>query len=34
MQTGYQPTQRTTPTRYRERAHYDRETVHRSWTSP
>ncbi|MGZ4512826.1 MAG: pyridoxamine 5'-phosphate oxidase family protein, partial [Mycobacterium sp.] len=29
MQTGYQPTQRTTPTRYRERAHYDRETVHR-----
>ncbi|OJZ71647.1 flavin-nucleotide-binding protein [Mycobacterium paraffinicum] len=29
MVTGYQPTQRTTPTRYRERARYDRETVHR-----
>lgn len=29
MATGYQPTQRTTPTRYRERARYDRETVHR-----
>ncbi|OBI12828.1 pyridoxamine 5'-phosphate oxidase family protein [Mycobacterium sp. E2497] len=28
MQTGYQPTPRTTPTRYRERMHYDRETVH------
>ena len=28
MQTGYQPTPRTTPTRYRERARYDRETVH------
>ena len=28
MQTGYEPTQRTTPTRYRERAHYDRRTVH------
>jgi nitroimidazol reductase NimA-like FMN-containing flavoprotein (pyridoxamine 5'-phosphate oxidase superfamily) len=28
MQTGYEPTPRTTPTRYRERAHYDRETVH------
>lgn len=25
----YQPTPRTTPTRYRERARYDRETVHR-----
>lgn len=29
MATGYQPTQRTTPTRYRERARYDRATVHR-----
>ncbi len=29
MDTAYQPTDRTTPTRYRERAHYDRETVHR-----
>ncbi|OBH94545.1 pyridoxamine 5'-phosphate oxidase family protein [Mycobacterium scrofulaceum] len=29
MATGYQPTQCTTPTRYRERARYDRETVHR-----
>ncbi|OBH97950.1 pyridoxamine 5'-phosphate oxidase family protein [Mycobacterium sp. E2733] len=28
MHTGYEPTPRTTPTRYRERAHYDRETVH------
>ena len=28
METAYQPTPRTTPTRYRERAHYDRETVH------
>jgi len=27
--TTYRPTARTTPTRYRERAHYDRETVHR-----
>ncbi len=26
---AYQPTPRTTPTRYRERAHYDRETIHR-----
>ncbi len=26
---GYRPTPRTTPSRYRERAHYDRETVHR-----
>ncbi len=26
---GYRPTPRTTPTRYRERAQYDRETVHR-----
>jgi uncharacterized protein len=25
---AYQPTRRTTPTRYRERAHYDREIVH------
>ncbi|GAB3010815.1 pyridoxamine 5'-phosphate oxidase family protein [Mycobacterium bourgelatii] len=33
MQTGtdstYRPTPHTTPTRYRERARYDRETVHR-----
>ncbi|OCB39779.1 flavin-nucleotide-binding protein [Mycobacterium malmoense] len=29
MHTGYEPTPRTTPTRYRERAHYDRDTVHR-----
>ena len=29
MGTTYRPTARTTPTRYRERAHYDRETVHR-----
>jgi nitroimidazol reductase NimA-like FMN-containing flavoprotein (pyridoxamine 5'-phosphate oxidase superfamily) len=29
MDTAYRPTPRTTPTRYRERAHYDRETVHR-----
>lgn len=29
MDTAYHPTPRTTPTRYRERAHYDRETVHR-----
>lgn len=28
MRTGYEPTPRTTPTRYRERAHYDRDTVH------
>ena len=28
METGYEPTQRTTPTRYRERARYDRRTVH------
>ncbi|MGO9381941.1 MAG: pyridoxamine 5'-phosphate oxidase family protein [Mycobacterium sp.] len=28
METAYHPTPRTTPTRYRERAHYDRETVH------
>ncbi|MCV7195465.1 pyridoxamine 5'-phosphate oxidase family protein [Mycobacterium angelicum] len=28
METAYHPTQRTTPTRYRERAHYDRVTVH------
>ncbi len=28
VETTYQPTPRTTPTRYRERAHYDRETVH------
>jgi nitroimidazol reductase NimA-like FMN-containing flavoprotein (pyridoxamine 5'-phosphate oxidase superfamily) len=29
METAYHPTSRTTPTRYRERARYDRETVHR-----
>jgi uncharacterized protein len=29
LKTAYHPTPRTTPTRYRERAHYDRETVHR-----
>ena len=28
METAYEPTPRTTPTRYRERAHYDRQTVH------
>lgn len=28
METAYSPTPRTTPTRYRERAHYDRRTVH------
>ena len=28
METGYRPTPRTTPTRYRERARYDRATVH------
>ncbi len=28
VDTAYQPTSRTTPTRYRERARYDRETVH------
>jgi uncharacterized protein len=28
LETAYQPTPRTTPTRYRERASYDRETVH------
>ena len=28
METAYRPTPRTTPTRYRERAQYDRETVH------
>lgn len=28
METAYRPTPRTTPTRYRERAHYDRPTVH------
>jgi uncharacterized protein len=28
VDTQYQPTPRTTPTRYRERAHYDRATVH------
>ncbi|CPR08217.1 flavin-nucleotide-binding protein [Mycobacterium bohemicum DSM 44277] len=28
MDTAYQPTPRTTPTRYRERARYDRDTVH------
>jgi uncharacterized protein len=29
MATAYHPTPRTRPTRYRERARYDRETVHR-----
>jgi uncharacterized protein len=29
LETSYEPTPRTTPNRYRERAHYDRETVHR-----
>lgn len=29
MDSAYQPTPLTTPTRYRERAHYERETVHR-----
>lgn len=29
METAYRPTARTTPTRYRERARYDRDTVHR-----
>jgi uncharacterized protein len=29
METTYEPTSRTTPTRYRERARYDHETVHR-----
>jgi hypothetical protein len=29
MKAAYHPTPRTTPTRYRERARYDRETVHR-----
>ena len=28
METAYRPTPRTTPTRYRERADYDRKTVH------
>jgi nitroimidazol reductase NimA-like FMN-containing flavoprotein (pyridoxamine 5'-phosphate oxidase superfamily) len=28
METAYHPTPRTTPTRYRERARYDRATVH------
>ena len=28
METAYRPAPRTTPTRYRERAHYDRQTVH------
>ncbi|RAU92681.1 pyridoxamine 5'-phosphate oxidase family protein [Mycobacterium colombiense] len=28
MDTAYRPTARTTPTRYRDRAHYDRPTVH------
>jgi hypothetical protein len=28
MDTAYQPTARTTPTRYRERAHYDRRAIH------
>jgi uncharacterized protein len=29
LESTYRPTARTTPTRYRDRAHYDRETVHR-----
>ncbi len=29
METAYRPTSRTTPTRYSERARYDRDTVHR-----
>jgi nitroimidazol reductase NimA-like FMN-containing flavoprotein (pyridoxamine 5'-phosphate oxidase superfamily) len=29
LETAYHPTPRTTPTRYRERARYDREIVHR-----
>lgn len=29
MEAAYHPTAHTTPTRYRERAHYDRETIHR-----
>ena len=29
METAYHPTPRTTPTRYRERATYDRDVVHR-----
>lgn len=29
MDTDYRPTPRTTPTRYRDRARYDRDTVHR-----
>jgi uncharacterized protein len=29
LEKAYHPTPRTTPTRYRERAHYERETVHR-----
>ncbi|HYY01426.1 MAG TPA: pyridoxamine 5'-phosphate oxidase family protein [Mycobacterium sp.] len=29
LETAYQPTPRTTPTRYRKRARYDREIVHR-----
>ena len=29
MDTAYHPTPRTTPTRYQDRARYDRETVHR-----
>ncbi|OBJ50062.1 pyridoxamine 5'-phosphate oxidase family protein [Mycobacterium sp. 1423905.2] len=29
MDTAYRPTPRTTPSRYRDRAHYDRQTVHR-----
>jgi len=28
VETAYEPTPGTTPTRYRERAHYDRQTVH------
>jgi nitroimidazol reductase NimA-like FMN-containing flavoprotein (pyridoxamine 5'-phosphate oxidase superfamily) len=29
LESAYHPTPRTTPTRYRERAQYDRETVHK-----
>jgi nitroimidazol reductase NimA-like FMN-containing flavoprotein (pyridoxamine 5'-phosphate oxidase superfamily) len=29
LEASYDPTPRTKPTRYRERAHYDRETIHR-----
>ena len=29
LETAYRPTPQTTPTRYRERAQYDRDAVHR-----